>query len=443
MLVLIGDDDAATRRAIRSALTKRAHCEVVEAQSGSEVLDILQRQAPDALVIEVQLPIVSGLDVLQILRDSPQFRLLPVVALTMDRDEQLVRRLIELGVQDLLLKPLDADRIGRLTASLRLVEGDAGRPRARQAAARLTERSTALIVDGDEAYRKYFRKAIKGRLVLFDAETGANALELCDKACPDVVFLGTNLGLVKRGHIAQRLRAMPRRSVQIVAVPHKSEVEAERASGLFDDVLVRTYVPAAFEKELERLLRSSSAFDRLRDVVPDIRVRVIQAAEQVFGTMLGTDLEPMESVSASDEPRASASLTIKAPQFVVTLRVRYALSSGKVIAGAFLETDGSTVADDDVLAVAGEVINVLAGRVKAAFQEREMETALGLPTLVHEPAGQATDAVQPDQGVDVYFQAIGRPVVLQIVLTVQPSDAAASATKVDAESGVATIRTDG
>lgn len=443
MTVLMADDDAAMRRGIRSALTKRVGCEIVEAHSGPDVLDKLQHQASDALVMDVQLPIIGGVETLQILRESPQFVNLPVFILTTEADEELVRRLIGLGVRDLFLKPLDAARMDRLTAALCLIEAEGGRPRFKSANSRLSESSSALIVDGDEAYRKYFKKAVRGRLSLTEINSGARALEVCHRGRPDVVFLGTNLGLIGRAQVARRLRAGSRGTVQIVAIPHKSDVDAERASGLFDDVMIRTYVPAAFDRELGRLLRATTTFDRLRDLVPDIRDRVIRAAEQVFGTMLGTDVEPLDTPGAGSEVDATASVTVTSPQFVVTVRVRFGLEAGRAIAAAFLETDASALPDDDILAVTGEVVNVLGGRLKAAFQEREIDTAMGLPVLAKEPAAQHPETIPPNEGVDIHFHAIDKPVTFRIQLTARPSEAASRAGAMDAESGVATIRTDG
>ena len=157
--------------------------------------------------------------------------------------------------------------------------------------------------------------------------------------------------------------------------------------------------------------------------------------------MLGTDVEPVEAPSARVEARATASVTVAPPPSGVTLRVRFGMDSGREIAAAFLETDASSVSDDDIMAVAGEVANILGGRIKAALQERQLETLMGLPVLTIEPEGPDSDQIQPEQGADVHFQALDRPVAFRIQLTVELSEAASDASSVDGESGVATIRT--
>lgn len=441
MIVLIGDSDEATHYAIRRAVLAELDCEVVKAHTGPDVLDKLQHHSPDALIMDAQIPILDGAEALQILRASPRFASLPVFILTAGMDEPLALRLFTFGLQDIIVKPLSDARLRRLTT--RLVEIASRRPRATQPVSRLTKGSSALIVDGDKTYREYFMKAVRGRLAVAETESGAKALEVCHRTHPDVVFLGTDLGLVDRAQVAQRLRALPSYgAVRIVAIPQKSEVDAERASGLFDDVMVRTYAPAAFERELARWLRVTTPFERLNALIPDIRVRVIRAVEQVFGTMLGTDVEPGEGPSDRVEARATASVTVTPPPSAVTLRVRFGIGSGREIAAAFLEADASSVPDDDILAVAGEVANVLGGRLKVVFQEHQLETVMGLPVLRSEREGPPADLIQPEHGVDMHFRAVDRPVLFQVLLTVEESEATSDASSADAPGGVATIRTD-
>jgi CheY-like chemotaxis protein len=442
MIVLVGDDDAVSQYALRKAMSEVANCEIVEARTGPDVLDKLHRQAPDVLIMEERLAIIDGVEALQILRRSPRFASLPVVMTTAGIDEPRARRLIGLGVRDILVKPLEAARLERVATFLGGLEAHSTGPRTRQPALRLQASSSALLVDGDKDYREYFTKAVKGRLTLTTADSGAKALEMCHRTPPDIVFLGTDLGLVDRAHVARKLRGVPRRTVRIVAIPQKSEAEAERATGLFDDVLMRTYAPAAFERELERWLRGTATFERLSGRLPNIRLRVIRAAEQVFGTMLGTDVEPQEAPSVDAGPHATASVTLTSPPFVMTLRVMYGMVAARDIAGAFLETDATDLPEEDVLAVAGKVVSMLAGRLKAAFEEVEFAAALGLPALALQPESPSAEALPHDQGTDVSFKAIDRPVGFRIQLTVDPAETLAGETTVAEESGVTTIRSE-
>lgn len=76
--ILVVDDNAATRYAVRRVLEHHGY-KVEEAGTGGEGLAQLARQDFGALVLDVNLPDMSGFDVVRQLRDDPRMRLLPVV----------------------------------------------------------------------------------------------------------------------------------------------------------------------------------------------------------------------------------------------------------------------------------------------------------------------------------------------------------------------------
>lgn len=437
MKVLIGDSDEETHYTIRRAVLGELPCEMTKAHTGPDVLDKLQREHADALILDAHLPILDAAEVVQILRESPRFASLPIFIVTSGMGQALARRLLDFGIMDILVKPFPQARLDRLTQCLKEIANN--RPRPPRPISRLTKGSAALIVDGDKAFREYFTKAVDERLTVTAIESGAKALELCHRSQVDVVFLGTDLGLVDRAQIARRLRTLPYGAIRIVAIPQKSDVQADRASGLFDDVMLRTYAPAAFEQELARWLRNTTPFERLSALIPDIRIQIVRAVEQAFGTMLGTDVEPVQDPVPTVEAHATASVTITPPPSALTLRVRFGMQSGRQIAAAFMEMDADSVADEDIPAVAGEVANILGGRIKVALQERQLETVMGLPVLAIEPEGPDKAAIPPEQGADVHFRAIDRPVAFRIQLTVEQAEGGDA---VDEESGVTTIRAD-
>lgn len=392
---------------------------VVEAANGLEVIKVLQQQAIDGLVLEAQMPIMGGLETLRIIRDSPQFARLPVVVLAPEADEGLVKQFVGLGSVDFVIQNVSPDnlavRIENALQRLAAVGGTMESALSRRIGLTLGRESTVVLADGDAEFRQYVKKVVARRFKVIEAESGVQMLEACHHSLPDAVILGTQLGLLGAERIARRLRAVQGKVIHIIAIPPRSEMAAIRDSGLFDDVIARTYTPALLEKELARLLQPSNPLEMLTQAVPDVRTRVIRAAEQVFGIMLMTDVEPVEVPSERTGPLASAAISIASAAFVATVRLQFDFPSGREVAGAFLETDGNDLAEDDVVSVAGEVSNVLVGRLKAAFEERGIDSSIGLPILSIDPAepGRGGLAAGPG-GVDLHFRAIDRPVAFHI-----------------------------
>ena len=104
--VLIADDEPLARGGVRARLAGHADVRLVgECKDGPSALAALQAQPPDLLFIDVQMPGMSGLDVLEAL--TPERRPLTVL---LTAYEQFALRAFELRALDYLLKPIDDER---------------------------------------------------------------------------------------------------------------------------------------------------------------------------------------------------------------------------------------------------------------------------------------------------------------------------------------------
>jgi Tfp pilus assembly pilus retraction ATPase PilT/CheY-like chemotaxis protein len=105
--ILLVDDEDALRRVMRDLLARDGY-EVVEARTGVEALDQVDRHAPDVVVLDLNLPGLDGYSVLAELRSRPATRDIPVIVLTAKGDEDNEVRVFELGADDFLSKPFRA-----------------------------------------------------------------------------------------------------------------------------------------------------------------------------------------------------------------------------------------------------------------------------------------------------------------------------------------------
>jgi two-component system response regulator MprA len=113
MRVLIVDDDRSLREALRRALVLGGY-DTLSAANGREALAHVAETTPDALVLDIGLPDVDGLEVCRRLRDAGNR--VPVLMLTArDAIEDRIDGL-DAGADDYLVKPFD---VGELKARLR------------------------------------------------------------------------------------------------------------------------------------------------------------------------------------------------------------------------------------------------------------------------------------------------------------------------------------
>jgi CheY-like chemotaxis protein len=102
--ILVVDDDPDIRVLVNKALSQDGHT-VIEAASGQEALDLIDKQIPDLLVLDLLMPKQGGLEVLKVLRSRPATAALPVLVLTALNDESNTRAGFDLGATDYVTKP--------------------------------------------------------------------------------------------------------------------------------------------------------------------------------------------------------------------------------------------------------------------------------------------------------------------------------------------------
>lgn len=104
--ILVIDDDSMMRQGI-AAMLKNAGQEVLEASDGDAGLAVALDQKPDAIVSDVHMPHMTGLEMLAKLREDTWGKTVPVVILTSDETSASLNQALESGVTSYFSKNLD------------------------------------------------------------------------------------------------------------------------------------------------------------------------------------------------------------------------------------------------------------------------------------------------------------------------------------------------
>jgi two-component system cell cycle response regulator DivK len=94
--VLIVEDNELNMKLFNDLLEAHGYV-TVQTRNGMEALDLVRVHRPDLILMDIQLPEVSGLQVTQWIKDDPSLRHIPVIAITafaMKGDEQKIRETI-------------------------------------------------------------------------------------------------------------------------------------------------------------------------------------------------------------------------------------------------------------------------------------------------------------------------------------------------------------
>ena len=119
--VLIVEDNELNMKLFHDLLDAHGY-NILQTKDGMEALDIAREHRPDLILMDIQLPEVSGLEVTKWLKDDPQLKSIPVVAVTafaMKGDEERIR---EGGCEAYLSKPIS---VGKFIETIRHFLGNA------------------------------------------------------------------------------------------------------------------------------------------------------------------------------------------------------------------------------------------------------------------------------------------------------------------------------
>lgn len=119
--ILLVDDDSTARRLVRQMLEEAGYL-VVEGTNGREALRLARDERPDLLILDVEMPEMSGHEACRILKKgTANFSFLPVILLTARDDLQTKLDGLDIGADDYLVKPVNQpELLARLRSMLRL-----------------------------------------------------------------------------------------------------------------------------------------------------------------------------------------------------------------------------------------------------------------------------------------------------------------------------------
>ena len=106
--VVVVDDSKVVRQAIRDRL-ELGNLEVIEARNGEQALQLIDKYAPDLVLLDVVMPGLDGIDVLKIIRKSYAKLQLPVIPVTSRDSSSEIVQALDYGANDYVTKPIDYD----------------------------------------------------------------------------------------------------------------------------------------------------------------------------------------------------------------------------------------------------------------------------------------------------------------------------------------------
>lgn len=115
--ILLIDDDSDILKFGSVVLKSQGH-ETYLAENADQAMDHIKNQLIHLVLCDVNMPHISGFDLLNHIRSQPKYRHLPIALLTGRRGKDDVKKAIELGVSDYIVKPINPELLSQKVDSL-------------------------------------------------------------------------------------------------------------------------------------------------------------------------------------------------------------------------------------------------------------------------------------------------------------------------------------
>ena len=259
--VLIVDDNANNRKLLERMLGQLG-IQSDQAENGQQALDALAHGAVyDAVLMDYHMPHMDGLEAIRQIRKTFSNEQLPVILMNSSADDAMVLKACQqLQVNSRLMKPV---KLGDISLSLANLTRKENGPQPTELATqpKLTTRKISVLVAEDHLINMLLAKTVIKKIAvhatILEAANGKEALELCQKQLPDLIFMDIQMPLMNGYEASTLIRKLPGADkVPIIALTAGNLIgEKEKCieAGM-DDFISKPFVQDAMWQVFERFL---------------------------------------------------------------------------------------------------------------------------------------------------------------------------------------------
>lgn len=117
-LILIAEDERDIRELIVITLQTNGLTNIIEASNGNDAVAKAKAHKPGLILMDVRMPQMTGYEACEILKEDPDTRKIPVVFLSAKGQDTEIKRGIELGAEEYILKPFSPDELYQRVANI-------------------------------------------------------------------------------------------------------------------------------------------------------------------------------------------------------------------------------------------------------------------------------------------------------------------------------------
>jgi len=279
--ILVVDDVLPNVKLLEAKLS-REYYDVLTAMNGPDALEIIEREIPDIVLLDVMMPGMDGFEVCEQIKANPNLRHIPVIMVTALSDTSDRVRGLEAGADDFLTKPVNDIALFARVRSLIRLKIMMDELRLREATSSNFGVADAeplelnidggriLVVEDREIYARNINQALGGQHTVTMATEGEGAVAAVHAGDVDLIIVSLSLQDSDGLRLCSHLRSMEEsRQIPILILVDDTPDQMERlVKGLdigVNDYLIRPVDQNELMARCRTQLRRKKYEDRLRD----------------------------------------------------------------------------------------------------------------------------------------------------------------------------------
>ena len=227
--ILIAEDQETERTALREILKTEPTWEITETKDGQEAMDLLcDGLRPDACLLDLRMPRMDGLQMLQRMRRDPMLRDIKVIITSSSRDKDTIVALARLKISGYLLKPYTTEKT--LAALRPVLESVVANP---AMFSKNLLKHTALVADDNATERTALQEIFKTEpgWEFIQTNDGQDALDRLHAGLrPDLILVDLRMPRIDGFTLIQRIREdASLRNMRVVVISSDQDRDQVRA----------------------------------------------------------------------------------------------------------------------------------------------------------------------------------------------------------------------
>jgi CheY-like chemotaxis protein len=287
---LIIDDDPTVCSILQRILLKKFSIEAITASNGIEGLSLVNKNKPDLIFCDINMPLMDGVEVLEAIRSDPELKNLKVVIITSSNEHIIINKIVSLGVSDYILKPLYSDRIyERLKRIINTYNATVRtNVNIRNLNFSNNEKKTLLIADKDINFRSFFTQLYSSQYEIIEAVDGLQCLQIYIEESPQIIIVSEGLGIINEFLVAKKIRNAESLTKPEIFLLNDSKTLDEKLMSSFDGIIKKSFVSDSFTHSFSNAVQhKNTIIDKLTNIVNN---QIHSAIRQTIGVYLNEEI---------------------------------------------------------------------------------------------------------------------------------------------------------